>query len=105
MAVTGEFVTAWRNWQQSIAPYAQDSSREIEYELSHMDSNLYGMGVDAIAGKRLPFGEIARRELSDLDALIVRLDNLERSDNDKEALRKHMRVIRSVWSAIENLVN
>lgn len=103
MAVTKEFINAWRNWQHSTAPYSQNSSREIEYELSHMESYLKGLGVDAIAGKPLRYSEIAGQELSDLDALILQLENSERSLKDKEALRKHIDIIRAVWSAMEDL--
>jgi hypothetical protein len=103
MSVSPEFINAWRSWQHATSPYAQHSSQEIEYDLSHMESYLQGIGVDAIAGKPLPYSEIAQRELSDLDALTLRLEDSERSPNDKRALSEHIAIIRAVWSAMKNL--
>ncbi len=51
----------------------------------------------------LRYLEIAERELADLDALTLRMENSERSPNDKRALREHITIIRAVWSAMEKL--
>jgi hypothetical protein len=105
MPVTNEFIKAWRTWQHSASPYSPQSTREIEHDLSHMESYLYAIGLDAIAGKSLGYSEIAHRELSELNAVSLQLEASGIAAPGKEILRDHVALIRAVWLEIQKLDN
>ena len=103
MQVTNDFVQAWRAWRQSTAPYPAHLTNGVEHDLSHMESYLYGIGLDAIAGKSYDYSDIARRELADLNGITQRLESDAPTKNN-DAVRNHIALIRNVWLELEKLV-
>ena len=110
MRVSNEFIRAWRAWRHSSSPYSNAyflnkdvATGRVEHDLDHMESYLYGIGLDAIEGKSYEYGEIVIRELSDLERISSELEDCDVAESEKEIFRKHIGIIRAVWLEVQKL--
>ena len=97
-------------WRHSSSPYSNAyllnkdvATGKVEHDLDHMESYLYGIGLDAIEGKVYGYAEIAGRELSDLERISSELESCDVAESEKEIFRKHIGVIHAVWLEIQKL--
>jgi hypothetical protein len=112
MKVPIEFIRAWRTWRHSSSPYSNDyllnkdvATGKVEHDLDHMESYLYGIGLDVIEGKDYEYAEIAGRELSDLERIGSELESCDVAESEKEIFRKHIGIVRAVWLEIQKFGN
>jgi hypothetical protein len=110
MPVSKDFIRAWRAWQHAPSPYSNKyvqrqsvTTGQVEHDLDHMESYLYGIGLDAIEGKSYEYGEIAGRELSDLERISSELESCGVAESEKEIFRKHIGLVRTVWLEVQKL--
>jgi hypothetical protein len=110
MSVSKEFIQAWRTWQHAPSPYSNKyvlrqsvTTGKVEHDLDHMESYLYGIGLDAIEGKTYDYAEIAGRELSDLERISSDLESCDVAEGEKEIFRRHIDIVRAMWLEIQKL--
>ena len=110
MPLSKEFIRAWRAWQHAPSPYPNKhalrqpvATGQVEHDLAHMESYLYGIGLDAIEGKSHGYIEIAGRELSDLERISSELESCDVAAGEKEILREHIGIVRAVWLEMQKL--
>jgi len=110
MPVSKEFIRAWRTWRHAPSPYSNKyvlrqsvPTDKIEHDLDHMESYLYGMGLDAIGGRASEYTEIAARDLAKLDRIGAELESCDVDESGKEIFRAHMQVMRTLLEEIKKL--
>jgi hypothetical protein len=110
MPVSKEFIRAWRVWQHTPSPHSNQyllrkpvSTGKVEHDLSHMESYLYGVGLDVIGGKNYEYAEIAGRELADIERISSELEECDVAESEKAIFREHIGIVSAVWQAMKNL--
>jgi hypothetical protein len=110
MPVSKEFIQAWRAWRHAPFPYSNKylqrqsvPTERIEHDLDHMDTYLYGMGLDVIGGRESEYAEIAVRDLAELDRIDAELKSCDVAEDEKEIFRAHMQLMRTLLEEIKNL--
>ena len=110
MPVSKEFIRAWRAWLHAPFPYSNKyvqrqsvPTEKVEHDLDHMDTYLYGMGLDVIGGRVSEYAEIAARDLAELDRLGAELEGCDVAEGEKEIFRTHIKVMRTLLEEIKNL--
>lgn len=110
MPLSKGFIRAWRAWQHAPPPYSNKyvlrqsvATGRVEHDLDHMESYLYGIGLDAIGGRSYEYGEIASRELADLERISSELEGCDVAESEKEIFRKHIGIVRAVWLEVQKL--
>ena len=68
----------------------------VEHDLDHMESYLYGIGLDVTEGKVYEYAKIASRGLSDLERISSELERCGVAESEKEIFREHIGIVRAV---------
>ncbi len=110
MSLSKSFILAWRAWLHAPAPYSnayrngrQGPCYDVELALDHMESQLYMVGQNIIAGQRIDLTNIEDHELAEVTRLGEALDRCAIPDIRQQALQAHIALVRTLWEKIQRL--
>ena len=109
MALSKEFVLAWRTWQLMTPSFdvaranrTQGSTFAAEHDLDHLTGYVRFLGHALIDGKENDYARLAGQELRALDGIRALLDQCAGDDERAGRLRAFVDATESVLKAVVN---
>jgi hypothetical protein len=90
---------AWYNWQHTALPVSNfrqgrvnAPTYKIEHDLDHLNSYLYGLGIEAISGKEIDYSKLVTQEITLLENIGKELEECEISASEKTIYSSYIAV-------------
>jgi hypothetical protein len=106
-SVSREFVRAWRTWQRTPPPVEnfrlgadEMPTWQIEGDLDHLCTWIYGLGTALFEGRRCNFARMAAEDLGELWRIELEVERLPVSEKEKRKYRKYIALTRLLLDEI-----